>query len=408
MKPIPFIARRYLFSGQRITLLSVLTWLSIAGVTVGTALLIAILSVFNGFYDVIHGMLQAQDPDIRIEHRSKQTFRYSYDLVDPLQELEGVASVTPYLSGKSMLTRGQGESEVVTVRGVDPETFLQVNPIDTHLESGSIDLEVRDGRPGIIISRSLQRRYRLREGDELVLLSASGMRRALTQFSAPRTARFQVRGVFSLQEITPGDQLLMDLEAAQRLFGARDQINGLDLALSRPEQADQVRNRILQKVGPDWSVQTWYDLQRPLYDVMELEKWGSYFILMIIVLVAVLNIVGSLTMLVLQKRRDIGILRTMGMTSGQIGHIFRVQGLLIGLIGSILGGGAGLLLVTLQDRLGLISLSSSFILDAYPVALHGTDVALVLGGSMLLCLAASWYPSRRAAAIDPAEAVRYE
>lgn len=408
MKPIPFIARRYLFSGQRITLLSVLTWLSIAGVTVGTALLIAILSVFNGFYDVIHGMLQAQDPDIRIEHVSEQVFHGSSELVDPLRDLEGVESVTPYLSGKSMLTRGEGESEVVAVRGVDQETFLKVNPVDSNLVSGSIDLEVRDGRPGILVSQTLQRRYRLREGDELVLLSASGMRRALTQFSAPRTARFQVRGVYSVQEITPGDQLLMDLEAAQRLFGQRDRINGLDLALSRPDEAEQVRNRILETLGPEWSVQTWYDLQRPLYDVMELEKWGSYFILMIIVLVAVLNIVGSLTMLVLQKRRDIGILRTMGMTSVQIGRIFRMQGLLIGLIGSILGGGLGLLLVTLQDQFGLIRLSSSFILDAYPVALHGSDIAIVLGGSLFLCLAASWYPSHRAAAIDPAEAVRYE
>lgn len=408
MKPIPFIARRYLFSGQRITLLSVLTWLSIAGVTVGTALLIAILSVFNGFYDVIHGILQAQDPDIRIEHISEQPFHDPFEQIDSLQELEGIVTVTPYLRGKSMLTLRPGESEVVSVRGVDPETFLQVNPVDSHLVSGSIDLDVRNGQPGIIISQSLQRRYRLREGDELVLLSAAGMRRALTQFSAPRTARFQVRGVFSIQEITPGDQLLMDLEAAQRLFGQRDRINGLDLSLSQPDNADQVRNQILQTLGPEWSVQTWYDLQRPLYDVMELEKWGSYFILMIIVLVAVLNIVGSLTMLVLQKRRDIGILRTMGMTSVQIGQIFRMQGLLIGFIGSFLGGGLGLLLVTLQDRLGLIRLSSSFILDAYPVSLNGSDVAIVLGGSLFLCLAASWYPSRRAAAIDPAEAVRYE
>lgn len=408
MKPIPFIARRYLFSGQRITLLSVLTWLSIAGVTVGTALLIAILSVFNGFYDVIHGMLQAQDPDIRVEHTSGQTIRVSAEWFDPLTELDGVHHVTPYLSGKSMLTRGEGPREVVSVRGVDPGSFLEVNPVDDYLESGEIDLTVKDGRPGVLISRSLQRRYRLREGEELVLLSAAGMRRALTQFSAPRTARFQVRGVFNIPEITPGDQILIDMEAAQRLFGARDQISGVDLSLIDPDQAETIRERMEALLGEEWTVQTWYDLQRPLYDVMELEKWGSYFILMIIVLVAVLNIVGSLTMLVLQKKRDIGILRTMGMTSAQIGRIFRMQGIMIGGIGSVFGGGLGLLLVTLQDRFGLIKLSSSFILDAYPVALKWSDVGLVLGGSLLLCLAASWYPSHRASGIDPADAVRYE
>jgi lipoprotein-releasing system permease protein len=141
---------------------------------------------------------------------------------------------------------------------------------------------------------------------------------------------------------------------------------------------------------------------------MYLEKWGSYFVLMIIVLVAVLNIVGSLTMIVIQKNRDIGVLLTMGHTPAQIKRIFITQGLYIGLIGCVLGGSLGLLLSWLQQQYGLIKLSSAFLINAYPVSIHALDVGIVLLGSLILCLLASWYPARRAAQVEPADAVRYE
>src|SRR5699024_349472 len=150
----------------------------------------------------------------------------------------------------------------------------------------------------------------------------------------------------------------------------------------------------------------WYDLKRPLYDVMHLEKWGSYGILMIIVLVAVLNIIGSLSMIVIQKNRDIGVLLTMGYTPGDIKRIFIKQGLYIGLIGCSLGGAIGLLLSWLQMKFGLIKLTSAFIINAYPVSIHVWDVVIVLLGSLLLCLLASWYPALRAGEVEPADAVR--
>src|SRR5699024_2740751 len=155
-------------------------------------------------------------------------------------------------------------------------------------------------------------------------------------------------------------------------------------------------------------VSTWYDLQKPLYDVMYLEKWGSYLILMIIVLVAVLNIVGSLTMIVIQKQRDIGVLLTMGYKPADIRNIFMKQGFYIGLIGCGMGGTIGLLLSWLQQEYGLIKLSSAFIIEAYPSNIHLFDVSIILAGSLLLCLAASSYPAKRASTVEPADAVQYE
>ena len=174
-----------------------------------------------------------------------------------------------------------------------------------------------------------------------------------------------------------------------------------DLALSlKPE--------LQEKIGPDYNVSSWYDLQKALYDVMYLEKWGAYAILMIIIVVAVLNIVGSLTMIVIQKRRDIGILITMGYSSSAIKKIFRKQGLYIGLIGCVFGGLIGLLLSWLQLKFHIIKLSTAFLIDAYPVQIQALDVTIILLGSLVLCIAASWLPATRASEVQPADAIRYE
>lgn len=408
MNPTSFISRRYLFSGKKVSLISVLTFVSITGVTIGTALLIVVLSVFNGFYDVIRGILLAQDPDIRIEHATERTFPHDPEFSDRFRSVGEVVAYTPFLTGKSMLAFRDDRNEVVSVRGIEPATFFEINELEAYVRAGRFDFSVRNRRAGAVLSESVRNRHRISMEDEIALLSASGMRRALTQFSAPRIHLFDVRGSFSLQQITPGDQVYIELEAAQRLFNARNRISGYDLRLTDTDRAAAVQGRLEQLLGPEYRVLTWYDLQKPLYDVMYLEKWGSYFVLMIIVLVAVLNIVGSLTMMVIQKQRDIGILSTMGMTPSDIRMIFRKQGFYIGLIGCVLGGGLGLLLVWLQHQYGVLRLSTAFILDAYPVALNPLDIAIVLFGSMLLCLAASWYPSIRAAGVEPAEAVRYE
>ncbi|MEX0994734.1 MAG: ABC transporter permease [Balneolaceae bacterium] len=408
MNPIQFISRRYLFSGKQVSLISILTFVSITGVTIGTALLIVILSVFNGFYDVIRGILLAYDPDIRIESAHERAFDYDSELVQKIESIPQVTAVTPFLEGKSMLAFEGERNEVVTVRGIDRETFLRINNLEDNIRTGRFDFSVRDQRPGLVLSDHLKNRFRLNLDDEVALISASGMRRALTQFSAPRNIRFSLRGSYSMQQIMDTDLVYIDMMAAQRLFNSRNRITGFDLKLVDTDRAESVKSKIQSALGPDFQISTWYDLQKPLYDVMYLEKWGSYLILMIIVLVAVLNIVGSLTMIVIQKQRDIGILISMGMNASSIKKIFQSQGLYIGLIGCGLGGLLGLGLSWLQMEYGLIRLSSAFIIDAYPVSINPVDVGIVLAGSMILCLAASWYPALRASRIQPADAIRYE
>lgn len=408
MKTTGFVARRYLFSKKHISLISTLTIISILGVTIGTALLIVVLSVFNGFFDVIKGLLLQNDPDIRIESKTSDSFMYTGDMQQKLSGIPEIKAVASYVEGKALLTHKNNGNKVVEVRGVSPEKYFQVNDLSKSVNSGSAALGVQNQKPGIIINDQLKNQLGLEIGDTVVLLSADGMRKSLTQFSLPRSYRFEVRGIYSRLQITGGPSVYIDEEAAQRLFEMRNKISGVDLRLQNTSQADNIKETLQAKLGSKYSISTWYDLQQALYDVMYLEKWSSYVILMIIVLVAVLNIIGSLTMIVIQKNRDIGVLLTMGFTPSDVKDIFIKQGLYIGIIGCVIGGGLGLFVSWLQKHYDLIKLSSAFIIDAYPVSINYVDVSIVLLGSLVLCLLASWYPAKRAAAVEPADAIRYD
>lgn len=408
MKNSGFIARRYLFSRKHISLISTLTFISITGITIGTALLIVVLSVFNGFFDVIKSFLLSYDPDVRIEAKGSRTFSMNNETIEKIKALPEVRVLSPYVEGKALLAVEGIQNEVVEVKGVEKDVFFQLVEIDKSITTGVFDLSVRDRTPGIIVHEDLKNRLRLRVDDELALLSAAGMKNALTQITVPQTYRFELRGAYFLQQISGGPKVFVDIEAAKRLFRSRNQLTGMDLKLDQNESADKIKGELETLLGPDFEISTWYDLQKPLYDVMYLEKWGSFLILILIVIVAVLNIIGSLTMIVIQKQRDIGILMSMGYSKSGIMSIFRKQGLYIGMIGCGIGGSLGLLISWLQMKYGLVKLSSAFIIDSYPILISPFDVSIILVSSLVLCLLASWYPAYRASMVQPADAIRYE
>lgn len=408
METTSYIARRYLFSKKHISLISTLTMISITGITIGTALLIVVLSVFNGFFDVIKGLLLSYDPDIRIEPVNRNEMLHNPDLISDLESIPEIKVAAPYVSGKALLAQTNEQDRVVNVRGIKGEDFFRLNQSENAITSGTFDLSVTNRRPGMVMAERQLLDLRLHVGDQVALLSADGMRKSLTQFSFPKIYRFNIRGAYQMRQLVSEPAVYIDLEAGQRLFDFRNTISGIDLRLTDSDLATSVKSELEKMLGGDFEISTWYDLQKPLYDVMYLEKWGSYVILMIIVLVAVLNIVGSITMIVIQKNRDIGILATMGLAPRRIKKIFVKQGLYIGLIGCGIGGSLGLLLSWLQKEYGLIKLSSAFIIEAYPASISFMDVGIILVGTLFLCLAASWYPAKRASAVDPADAIRYE
>lgn len=410
MNPIQRIATRYLFSRQQFTLVGVLTLISISGVTIGTALLIIVLSVFNGFFDLIMGLLRSYDPDIRIESAEGATFTWSDSTLQNLRDIPEVRILSPFLEGKAMLAYQGGRDKVVIVRGIVPQTFFEMVEVDAEPSQSVSDLAVRNRMPGVLIGDQLRGQLNFGVGDQVSLLSAIGVQRSLTSFTGPRYYTFDIRGFFYLQQLFEGSIAFVELEAAQRLFLQRDQLSGIEISLKDPETAFDVREQIQTKLGSSYVVNTWYDLQKNLYDVMYLEKWVAYFILMLIVIVAILNIIGSMTMIVIQKRRDIGALMAIGYTTSHIRYIFLTQGVMIGMIGCVLGGSIGLSLSWLQKTYGLVKLAGAenFIIQAYPISIQPLDVISVLFVSLFLCIGASAWPASEAAKVQPADAVRNE
>jgi len=391
-------------------LISVLTMISIAGVTLGTALLIIVLSVFNGFFDVIQGLLQTYDPDIRIESNTAPSFRIDSSFVSSLQNMPEVIEISPYVEGKSLVAYEGSRDKVVIVKGIDSKTYF---PLSEQEKQGNLiipELGVQNQRPGILIGEDLRALLNVVPGDRIALLSPDGVRRSLTQFSGPRYYNFEVRGMYTLASVYDGSIVFVDLKAAQRLFNLRNSISGFDIRLQSSDDAESIKQKIEARWGEEYRISTWYDLQKPLYDIMYLEKWAAYVILSLIIAVAVLNIVGSLTMIVIQKQRDIGILMTMGFTAKQVRSIFMMQGLYIGLIGSVLGGGIGLGVALAQDTWGIVKLSGSaaFLIDTYPILIRWSDITAILAVTMGLCLLAAAYPARRASSVLPSNAIRYE
>jgi lipoprotein-releasing system permease protein len=283
---------------------------------------------------------------------------------------------------------------------------------------GTFDVAVRDGTPGIVASMRLAERLGLlpgsevRTGSTVGLLSAPALERTVTQLlGAPPIRRFEVRGLYELQAGFDENHVFTSLAEAQRLFRMPSRVTGVELRLDNLERARLVKQQLQARLDAEaFSVETWYDLKKSLYDVMQLEKWGASAILMLIVLVAAFNIVGSLTMVVIQKRRDVGVLQAMGVSRKNIRAIFLAEGLFIGVGGTGLGLVVGLGLALLQKYFEVVPMAQaeSFLINAYPVSIHGGDVVLVAATALGLCVLASLYPAARAAAIVPAQAVQMD
>jgi lipoprotein-releasing system permease protein len=418
------IARRYLFSRRRVTLISVITGISVTGVTLGVAALIVVLSVMNGFYDFVRDLLVAVDPHVRIVSTDARGLAEADSLMRLARTVPHVASASAYVEGKALLVHGEagaGANQVVQVRGLDPQAMdRRAQPV---VRLGVFEVTPPPGDPaappGVVVGFGLAQRLGLAaegvpgDGSRVGLLSAPALERTLTHvFGAPPVQRFVVRGLYEQQAAAQQQaRVFVALGEAQRLFRLGGRVSGVDLRLDDLERAGAVKAALAARLDPArFRVETWYDLQRSLYDVMRLEKWGASAILLLIVVVAAFNIVGSLTMVAIEKRRDVGVLQAMGVSRANVRRIFLLEGALIGVVGVGLGCALGLGLALAQDAFGLVKMAQaeSFLIEAYPVAVQATDVLAIAGVAFALCVAAAVYPARRAAAIAPARAVHLE
>ena len=405
-----YIAQRYLKSKHKLNFITIISFLSIAGVTIGVAALIVVLSVFNGFGSLVTSYLRNFDPDLRVEIISDVKIVNELNLRTKLLEHKEIKAVSPFVTGKVLAYRDH-LTQVINLKGISQNEEKELYNISSSILYGNASLRNTKNIPSVILGLTLADRLQTIIGDTISLVSPVGIEKALTQFSLPQTQNVYVSGIFSSNNNDyDANYIFMELSNAQKVLGLGNNIQGFDVRLNNINSSNEVKVDLEIELSPDtYSINTWYDFHRDLYSVMEIERWTAYILLSLIIAVATFNILGSLSMSVIEKQRDIGILRSMGATEKSIVRIFRYEGILIGIIGTIAGSVLGYLICFLQLNYKIYPLDpTQYKIDALPLQINISDFFFIAGMSLLLTFLASLYPAKRAAKINPLEAIKWE
>ncbi len=410
-----FIARRYLQSKQKTGFISVISFIAIGGVILGVASLIIMLSVTNGFAGEVRARLIGMSTHVTITRFHRQAMEDYRAVLDSVALEKGVVAAAPTVEAKLVIATKEGLDGVM-VWGVDPASFGQVSELTQHLrydESGELHLNRRPGQKyaGIVLGVQLAYRMGVGIGDEIMLLTMQDMKLEDMMMGgvSPRLERFIVTDLFESGMYHYDDTLaFISLSEAQRILTMGDAVSAIHLRVADLEEAIAVKERLADRIGYPYRFKDWTEEFPALFYWMELEKWVIFIALSLIIIVAAFNIMSILIMSILIKTPEIGILRAMGSRTREIRRIFVYQGLVIGGLGTALGCLVGLVVCWLQSRFDLISIPSEiYIISSLPVDMRATDFLLVSAVSITICLLASAYPARKAASLQPVEAIRY-
>jgi lipoprotein-releasing system permease protein len=401
------IALRYLLAKRRQVFISVISLVSTIGVTVGVMALVIALALMTGLQNELRDRILGSSAHVYVwKPAGLDDYRAE---VERMRTIPGVVGVAPAVLGKALVTSDRGEG-FITVKGIDPVLESEVTDIGTSMTAGAVE----DLRPasdeafaGILIGRELSGVLGAFPGDVITLVTPQG---SLTPMGMmPRQRRVAIAGTFRLG-LFEFDQAygFVDLATAYLLTGL-DKPDHLEIRVADIYNAPAVADAIQQQLGDQYITQDWTDMNQSLYSALWLEKIAMGIGIGLIVMVAALNIVASLVLLVMEKTRDIAILKTMGASARSIMLIFLMQGMLIGVVGTIVGATTGAIVANVLDRYRLISIPSDVYQVTYlPFTLLPWDLAMVIVGAVVVCFFATLYPSRQAARLDPAQALRYE
>jgi lipoprotein-releasing system permease protein len=389
--------------------INIIMLVSVLGITVGVAALIIVLSVFNGFNSVVTRVLVGFDPHIKIEAVKGKSIQLSDSLLSIFDDDDRITGWSPYIAGKALLV-AQQFNRVVMIKGVVDSTIDEVSGVKQSTILGEFRFDDTPMVAGIVIGLALADRLGTPVGSEITIVSPVGVDAMMMQFGQPTMRKCRVVGIYdSNNKDYDAHYAFVSLETARQLFQFHNAVSGVDMRLLTIREADPMKAWLRDRLKEGYTVSTWYDLHKDLYSVMQVERWGAYIILCMIVGVATFNVLGSLTMGVIEKRRDIGILKALGATHGSVVRLFMFEGILVGTIGTAMGTVIGLVVCYLQIEYQIFPLDPNvYIIPAIPVEIRGSDFFAVAGASMLLSMLASLYPALRAARMLPVESIRWE
>lgn len=396
-----FIARRYLFAKKSHHAINIISGISVIGVAVATMAMVVTLSVFNGFQDLVADLFTAFDPELRVMPSNGQTVSLRDSALLWLKQNEGIEVFTPVLEGQALVVQ-DGRQHVVTIKGVADNVIRQTNIEDVLYGDGSFCLHadvLEYGVLGIQLAQELGLSTSF-ENPLQVYAPKQGERVNIgNPISSFNHDELQSPGVVFMVRQAKYDRsyILTSLQFAQRLFDRQGRVSSVDLRLKHGSDINKVKQQLQTQLGKRFKVEDRYEQQNDVFRVMRIEKFISYLFLSFILLVACFNIIGSLSMLMIDKQQDIRTLQNIGATDAQICTIFRLEGHIISLTGALLGLALGVLLCWIQQEYGLISMGDSegsFIIEAYPVSVYLTDILLVLATVLAVGWLAIWYPVR--------------
>lgn len=410
-----FIGLRYLQARRRETFISLITIISILGVMIGVMTLNVVMAVMTGFEETLRDRLLGINAHIAIV-RSGEPMQDYEKVIEQVKGEEGVLAASPTIYGQVMLTAGSRVSGVV-VRGVDPARVNSVVDLQSYIRDGDLEglnsehpIQVEDRTvmlPGIILGERLANQLGVFKGSPVQVVSPLGSPTAIGVI--PKVRRFAVAGVLKtgMSEID-STLVFMGLAQAQKFFDLDGAVTNIELRVRNVNRSREVADDLQRRLGFPYFAEDWTRLWPNLFSALQLEKTVYFLVLLLMVLIGAFNIVSTLVMVVMEKKKDIAILRSMGASQQSIRKIFLLKGCLIGVVGTILGVILGLLVCLLISQYPFKLPDGVFLISTVPVRVYSSNFIIVALASFVVCLLASIYPARQAAKLDPVEIIRYE
>jgi lipoprotein-releasing system permease protein len=391
-----YIAKRYLFAKKSRNAINIISSVSVAGVAVGTMALIIVLSVFNGLETLVRSIFNTFDPDLKITAAEGKTFVADTSGLNLLSNVNGVACYSLCLEENALLRYGERQF-IATIKGVD-DNYVRVTGIDSSMWDGKFILRSDQGRPyavtGIGIANSLGLRVNFVTPLDIFVPRRSGGSNLNPEDAFVRKFIFP-SGIYQVEQEYDSKYVFLPVDFARELLEDEDQVSSVEIKFAQGADEGKVQKSVRKIFGKGFLVQNKYQQQEIFYKVMKSERLAIFLILTFILIIASFNIIGSLTMLIIEKERDIEILKSLGADSNLIRKIFIFEGWLISIIGAVAGLVLGFIICWLQQTFGLVRLQSdSLLMDAYPVIMKVRDFVIVPVTVLLIGFWAAWYPVR--------------
>ncbi len=405
-----FIAKRYLKSKKSSQFISIITVISVLGVLIGVAALTFVLSMMNGFEKEVRSRIIGTTAHISIFSTHGEGIDNYEELIPLIKEEKHVKAISPFIYFKAAISSKEA-SDGIVVRGIDLDREKDVTEIQDNLIVGNFKLkpEQEGELSGIALGATLADRLGVSLDDVVVLFSIN-KEDLEGGWTMPKATKFKVQGIFETGMYEYDASLTyVSLESAQKLLNLGNKVTGLEVKIDDLYKAQKVAQDLDKKLGYRFYALDWMHMHKNLFSWMTLEKYAMFIVLSLIVAVAAFNIISTLIMVVIEKRKDIGILKSMGSTSPSIMKIFMFEGLVVGIIGTVLGSALGFILCWVQETFKVISLPAEiYFISSLPIDMRAFDFILVAFAAVGITFLAALYPAKRASELAPVDAIRYE